>query len=366
LKHAAIIGSRSHHHVNISQRQSNFLRLRPWKVSGFTLGVERRTYRYAVPFRISGHVIEAVPSVYVTLTDDRATGRGEAAGVYYQRDNVDHMLGVLERYRDAIEACSDREALRQILPPGGARNALDCAMWEHESLLAGVPVWRLAGLEASVPQVTTFTLSADAPETLAAIMARFPSTQAIKLKLDGDFAVDSARVAAVRAVCPESWLGVDANQGYAAEGLAALIAMLADAKVSLLEQPVRRGDEAVLEGLQSPIPIAADESILSLSELEEKARFFNVVNIKLDKCGGLTEGLAMAKRARALGLGVMVGNMGGSTLATAPAFVLAQLCDHVDLDGPWFIADDEHRSQIYAGGLVDVPSQIWGATDQPQ
>lgn len=330
-------------------------------MSRYEIDFSRHLHVYTEPFRISGHVMDSVAAVQVVLKDSHARGRGEASGVYYLDDGVEHMMAALTEHREALENCPDREALRGILPPGGARNAVDCAMWEYESIRAGTPIWQLAGLRGVEPKITTFTLSADPPGTLAQAIARFPSTQAIKLKLDGDFDTDAARVAAVRQVCPDSWLGVDANQGYEAAGLEGLIAMLSDARVSLLEQPIRRGDEAALDGLDAPIPIAADESILCLDELEQKARYFDVLNIKLDKCGGLTEGLQLAARARELGLGVMVGNMGGSTLATAPAFVLAQVCDHVDLDGPWYIKDEPDAQEIYRSGMIDIPSGMWGA-----
>lgn len=334
----------------------------------FTLDYTRQTWAYKAPFRISGYVIDAVDAVQVTLSDGQFSGRGEAAGVYYLNEGVDQIIACLEQKRDTLERCSSREELLHILPPGGARNAVDCAMWDYEARSGHVGVARLAGIDRCEPKITTFTLSADPAETLVAALGEFPSTQAIKIKLDGDFAADRARVDAVRRACPDSWIGVDANQGYRAAGLGDLIAMLTDAGVSLLEQPVGRGREAELDGLKATFAIAADESILCLAELEEKARYFDAVNIKLDKCGGLTAGLRMAHRARELGLSVMVGNMGGSTLALAPAFILAQYCDLVDLDSPIFLKHDPHAAEIYSTGMIDISPDIWGGeayhTDQ--
>ena len=166
---------------------------------------------------------------------------------------------------------------------------------------------------------------------------------------------------AVRSVRPDAWLGVDANQGYRREELDELIDVLVADKVELLEQPLPRGQEHALEGLSSPIPIAADESILDLSELHVRHQYFDVINIKLDKCGGLTEALMIAAEARAIGKKVMVGNMAGSTLAAAPAFVLGQYCDLVDLDGPFVLASDPMADEIYSEGRVSIPANFWGA-----
>jgi L-alanine-DL-glutamate epimerase-like enolase superfamily enzyme len=169
---------------------------------------------------------------------------------------------------------------------------------------------------------------------------RSADAQSLKLKLTGELQIDVARVRAVRDARPDVWIGVDANQGYTIEALNALMPELVAAKVALLEQPLARGREADLDGFTSPIPIAADESVLGLADVAALKGRFNIVNIKLDKCGGLTEALAMAQAARKIGLGVMVGNMVGSSLAMAPGFILGQLCDVVDLDGPIFLAQD--------------------------
>ena len=186
-------------------------------------------------------------------------------------------------------------------------------------------------------------------------------SRAIKLKLDGDVEADIERVRAVRGARPDIWLGVDANQGYNADTIDRLVAALVDAEVSLLEQPNRRGDEAMLDGLDCPIPLAADESILDGDELEVQYRRYDVINIKLDKCGGLTEALRMKDMVRKMGKTLMVGNMAGGSLATAPAFVLGQFCDIVDLDGPWYLAEDTLAGQLYEDGQVRMPADFWGA-----
>ena len=314
----------------------------------------------AAPFRIAGHVFEAMPATVVTLRDGRHVGRGEAAGVYYNDDRPETMLATLEALRPRIEAGIDRDALRTLLPAGGARNALDCALWELESQRSGLPAWKLAGLQGVRPLLTTFTVGADDPGTMADRAAAYTQARALKLKLTGEPDLDAARVRAVRARCPETWIGVDANQGYTADTLPRLLPVLVEAGVSLLEQPCARGREDELDGIDRVLPIAADESILDLAELEARHRRFDVINIKLDKCGGLTEGLLMARRARALGKRVMVGNMAGSSLAAAPAFVLGQCCDVVDLDGPVFLAQDRRPSVRYEDGHILCGDEVWG------
>lgn len=314
----------------------------------------------SAPFRISGYVFAAMPSIIVRLDDGQHAGRGEAAGVYYVGDDQDRMVEMAEAVRESIEGGLGREELQTALPPCGARNALDCALWELESLRLRTPVWALAGVPEPRPLVSTFTLPAEDPAVLAKLIGTLDFAKAIKLKLDGDIDADSERVAVVRSARPDAWLGVDANQGFASTDLDRVEAMLVKHSVALLEQPVPRGQEQLLAGWRPPFPVAADESILDLAELSEKAAYFDVVNIKLDKCGGLTEALAMARAARSMGKQVMVGNMGGSTLAMAPAFVLAQLCDLVDLDGPASLADDPLADAIYSDGSIFVPEPIWG------
>lgn len=325
-----------------------------------TLQLHNEPLPLAAPFRIAGHVFEAMPATVVTLHDGVHGGRGEAAGVYYTDDTPERMLATLEALRPRIEAGLDRDTLRRLLPAGGARNALDCALWELESRRAGVPVWTLAGLETVRPLLTTFTVGADAPGVMAERAAGFADARALKLKLTGEPELDIARVRAVRARCPAPWIGVDANQGYTADTLPRLLSPLVEARVSLLEQPCARGSEDALAGIDRVLPFAADESILDLAELESRHHHFDVVNIKLDKCGGLTEGLLMAQRARELGKRVMVGNMAGTSLAMAPAFVLGQLCDVVDLDGPVFLARDRTPSVRYEDGHIVCGEEVWG------
>lgn len=315
----------------------------------------------AAPFRISGYVFEHSDVVVAELVEGEYRGRGEAAGVYYLQDDPTHIVEQLEANREAIESCNLRTELRAILPPGGARNAVDCAMWELEASKAGMPAWRLAGIERPKPLTTTFTLGADEPDAMAEGARRWAQARSIKIKLTGELGLDLERVRAVRAARPDVWIGVDANQGFTIDQLDSLVLAMVELRVSLIEQPLARGREADLEGFTSAIPLAADESALSYDDLEGLVGRFHAVNIKLDKCGGLTEGLLIAHRARSLGLRVMIGNMVGTSLAIAPAFILGQLCDVVDLDGPALLKCDRKPGVEYRDGKIWCPEPVWGS-----
>jgi L-alanine-DL-glutamate epimerase-like enolase superfamily enzyme len=319
------------------------------------------THRLAAPFRISGFVFESSDVVVVELTDGSTTGRGEAAGVYYLNDNAPQIVEMLEAKREAIETCESRDQLRERMPPGGARNAVDCAMWDFEAKREGTEARRIAGVSEPKALITTFTLGAEDPGKMAEGARRYADAKAIKVKLTGDFEEDCERIRAIRAARPDVWLGVDANQGFRREQLDQLVDVLQSCRVSLLEQPLPRGSEADLEGYRSPIPIAADESALVLDDVAGLVGRFDVVNIKLDKCGGLTEALMIAEEARRLGLGVMVGNMVGTSLAMAPAFILGQQCDFVDLDGPTFLRADRNPACEYRDGTIFCSDDIWGS-----
>lgn len=321
------------------------------------------THHLAAPFRISGYLFEDSDVVLVTLTDGERHGRGEAAGVYYLGDDSAHIVAQLDAYRESIENCSGREELRSIMPIGGARNAVDCAMWELDAARSGIPAHRLAGIDAPRPLVTTFTLGADDPEVMAAGATNYRDAKAIKIKLTGELDLDIARVEAIHAARPDVWLAVDANQGFEIGELGALADAMARLSVSLLEQPLARGREADLEGFDSPVPIAADESVLGLDDVPGLVGRFDYVNIKLDKCGGLTEALLMEREARRLGLNVMVGNMVGTSLAMAPAFILGQRCDAVDLDGPTFLAQDRVPGADYRNGEIWCSDTLWGSPE---
>ena len=321
--------------------------------------VEVEQWPLKVPFHITGYSMLAINAVVVTLRRDGFVGRAEAAGVYYRGDDVASMVQTLEGSRAAIEAGIDRSALLQLLPPGGARNAVDCALWDLEAKLSGRPVWQLAGLTSPRPLLTTFTCGADEPQAMARVALEYRGARAIKLKLTGE-PIDAERVRAVRAARADVWLSVDGNQGFDPRTLHDLMPVLMEARVALVEQPFPIGAEAQLDGIRSPIPIAADESAQSVADVPALVGRFDVVNIKLDKCGGLTAGLAMARAARDHGLKVMVGNMGGTSLAMAPSAVLGQICDVVDLDGPVFLRSDRPTPVQYENGCIVCPPALWG------
>jgi L-alanine-DL-glutamate epimerase-like enolase superfamily enzyme len=323
------------------------------------LTVSVETWPLKTPFHITGHTFVALNAVVVQLERAGAMGRGEGAGVYYRNDTAQSMVALIESQRANIEAGIDREGLRRIMPHGGARNAVDCAMWDLEARLAGKPVWQLAGLQPPKPLVTTFTAGANPPDKMAEVAMAYHGARAIKLKLTGT-AEDAERVRAVRRALPDVWIGVDANQGFTRASLEALLPVLISSKVQLIEQPLPVGREADLDGLQSPIPIAADESVQYSADIAPLAGRFNVINIKLDKCGGLTEALTMATIAREHGLDVMVGNMTGTALSTAPALLVGQLCKIVDLDGPVFLREDRVPGTVYANGTVWCDPAVWG------
>ncbi|WEK00981.1 MAG: dipeptide epimerase [Candidatus Sphingomonas phytovorans] len=332
--------------VNIRNRLSFRADIENWELSS--------------PVRITGYTFNDHDALVVTISDGIHVGRGEAAGVYYLDDFPDRCIQQLEEVRDKIEAGLTRDELRQLLPPGGARNAVDCALWELESRQAGKPVWALAGLRPPKPLLTTYTLSADTPEAMAeGARGKYADARAIKLKLLGD-GLDGDRVRAVRAARDDVWVGVDANQGFDPDSLAELMPVFREARVALIEQPFKVGDDALLDGLVSPIPLAADESVQSLEDVAALVGRFQVMNIKLDKCGGLTEGLLMAEEARRVGLKVMIGNMTGTSLAMAPALLIGQYCDVVDLDGPLFLESDRNPPIVYDHGMVSAPAGVWG------
>jgi len=325
----------------------------------FSLSLCIERWPLAIPFHISGYVLDAARLVTVTLADGRYTGSGEASGVFYLGETPESMAAQIEAVRPAIEAGVTRTQLLSLLPPGGARNAVDAALWALESQGQALPVWQLAEILSPRPLLTTMTIGVDTPRAMAEAARGLSHARALKIKLDGS-AGDAARLAAIREVRPDLSLAVDANQGWSRSHFDAMIPVLQQLGVSMLEQPFAIGADACLETIDCPIPLAADESFQDLADLPAVARRYDIVNLKLDKCGGLTRALDLAARIREAGLSVMVGCMAGTSLAIAPAFLLGQQCDHVDLDGPIFLARDREPGVAYVDGLLHCPAQIWG------
>jgi len=309
------------------------------------------------PFSITGHTFTEARVLLVTLEEQGAIGRGEATGVYYLDDMGEKMLAQAQTLIPELESGLDRQTLQSRLPRGGARNAIDCALWDLEAKLTNKTIWQLTGIEPR--QVTTVnTVGIDTPQAMAKFATSL-NTPKIKVKLDGEQVIE--RLQAVCRARPDAEIVVDANQGWSFPQLVELAPQLAQLGIAMIEQPLPRGEDAALEHYRSPVPLCADESCLDRSELEQAAGRYQMINIKLDKTGGLTEALALAKQATSLGLGLMVGNMLGTSLAMAPAFVIAQFCQLADLDGPVWLAHDRECGMDFTDGLVQLPkSTLWG------
>jgi len=323
----------------------------------FSVHVER--WPAIRPFRIAGNVWDTFDSVVVELSRDGRVGRGEALGVYYLDETVDSLLPQIEAIAAAVEAGVDRRGLQTLLPPGGARNAVDCALWDLDAKCSGRRIWDLADV-APKSLETVFTIGLEAtPEEMAAKAAAAVGHSLLKVKLDADRPLE--RLRAIRAVRSDVRIVVDANQAWTFAELRALAPAFAELGVSMIEQPLRRGADGELEGYRSPVPLCADESCLHLGELAQAARRYQMINIKLDKTGGLTHALELARAARGCGMGLMVGCMAGSSLAMAPTFVVGCLCDLVDIDGPLLQKTDRIPGIAYDGGRVAVfGPDVWG------
>jgi L-alanine-DL-glutamate epimerase-like enolase superfamily enzyme len=315
------------------------------------------SWEMTAPFRITGHVFTGAHVLVVGLTEEGCTGQGEAAGVYYLGESAGSMLAQAESVRRELEQGADRKQLQALLPAGGARNAIDCALWDLEAKRSGRGIWELTGIAPR--EVITFeTVGLDTPEAMAA-KARALRSPHIKVKLDGNDPL--ARIRAVRAARPDAEIIVDANQGWSFAQLQALAPAFAELGIAMIEQPLPRGGDLELEGRAWPVPLCADESCLDTSEFAQAARRYQMINIKLDKTGGLTEALALARLARHNGIGLMVGNMLGTSLAMAPGFLIAQLCRYADLDGPLYLRRDRQPAMQCRDGVLSAPDpSLWG------
>jgi L-alanine-DL-glutamate epimerase-like enolase superfamily enzyme len=323
------------------------------------LSVHAERWPTARPFRIAGREWLSFDSVVVELDADGVVGRGEALGVFYLGDDVEHMLHTIESVAPAIEAGVGREELEALLPPGGARNALDLALWDLEAERSGRSIWSLTGI-APKRLETVYTISLDPePEQMAAHAASASAHHLLKIKLGADRPLE--RLKAIRHARPDARLVVDANQAWSFEQLQSVAPGCAALGIEMIEQPLARGTDACLDHYRSPVPLGADESCLHLGELDAIAGRYQMLNIKLDKAGGLTHGLKLARAARERGLALMVGCMGGSSLSIAPAFVLGCVVDLVDIDGPLLLRRDRVPGMHYEHGLVDPPAaSVWG------
>lgn len=322
-----------------------------------TLRCSIESWALKSPFSITGHTFVAADLLHVRVSEGMHSGQGEGAGIYYLDESGEDILAAVESVRGEIEGGADRAALQDLLPRSGARNALDCALWDLEAKRLGTTIWALTGIEPH-SVYTALTIGIDTPEAMAEA-ARAIDSPRLKVKLDAQLAIE--RVSAVRQARPDAEILVDVNQGWSFAQLVDHAPRLAELQVAMIEQPLPRGGDAELESYRSPVPLCADESCLDSSEFAEAALRYQVLNIKLDKTGGLTEALALARLASAAGMALMVGNMMGTSLAMAPGFVVAQLCRFVDLDGALYLARDRQPALPYRGGVLSCPSQtLWG------
>ncbi|NWG47092.1 MAG: dipeptide epimerase [Alphaproteobacteria bacterium] len=310
------------------------------------------------PFRISRREVAESAVLHVRVEADGASGQGEAAGASYKGETVESMAAEVASLAARLEGPLTREALAGLLPASGARNALDCALWDLELSRAGTTIWDRLGLRPA-PVETAYTIGLDTREAMIADALQAEGRTLLKLKIDRSDPAGTLR--ALKAARPDARFIVDANEALTARTLSELLPDFARAGVVLIEQPLPRGEDEALEQIRSPIPLCADESCQTREGLKTLARRYQLVNIKLDKTGGLTEALALAGAARELGLGIMVGCMLGTSLAMAPAFVLAQGARFVDLDGPLLLARDRAPAIPYAGGRMGpLPAGLWG------
>jgi L-alanine-DL-glutamate epimerase-like enolase superfamily enzyme len=274
---------------------------------------------------------------------------------------VQSVLSQIEAIRPALESGLTRQILQEMLPAGAARNALDCALIDLEAKSSGLPAFELLGLAAPVPVRTAYTLSLDEPDAMAkaARQAAAEGYRLLKLKIAGTG--DLARVEAIRAAAPSARLIVDANEGWTPDDLVSLTPMLSRLGVALIEQPLKADEDSVLLGFQTPVPLCADESCHTRADLPRIAGRYSHVNVKLDKTGGLTEAIALVREARAQGLGLMVGCMVATSLAMAPASLIAGSAEFVDLDGPLLLAGDRTPAMQYERDLLHPPPpDLWG------
>ncbi|MDX2306860.1 MAG: N-acetyl-D-Glu racemase DgcA [Hyphomicrobium sp.] len=319
------------------------------------IDVAIESWPLASPFVISRGAKTEARVVVVTISDGPHTGRGECVPYARYGETPEATADTIRR----TPIPSTRAALAETLPPGAARNALDCALWDLEAKRSGRTAFEIAGLDRLQPCVTCYTLSLGTQEAMAAAATAVPDLPLLKLKLGGEG--DGERMAAVRRARPDARLVADANEAWTPAMLPSLLAAARDAGFELVEQPLPAGNDAALATVPHLIPVCADESAHTSADIPRLANLYDAVNIKLDKTGGLTEALAMANAAREQGLAIMCGSMVSTSLATAPALLVAQTAEWVDLDGPLLLARDREHGLNIERGVITPPSRaLWG------
>ncbi|MDC7677655.1 N-acetyl-D-Glu racemase DgcA [Asticcacaulis machinosus] len=321
--------------------------------------IEAQSWPIAGRFTIARGSKTEAQVLYVELHGSDHIGRGESVPYARYGESIEASLTELEAIRPQVETGLTVEALQSLLPAGAARNALDCALWDLRAKQSDVPAFKTAGLRSLSPLKTAYTLSLDSPEAMGAQAAANARRPILKLKIGG--ADDLDRVEAVRANASKTRLIVDANEGLTFDTLQRIAPELHKLGVVLIEQPLPVADDEALRGYKSPVPLCADESLHTSADLDRCARLYDCVNIKLDKTGGLTEALKLNQAARDKGLMVMVGCMVATSLSMAPAMIVAQGADFVDLDGPLLLAKDRDHGLGIVGSMLEPPlPQLWG------
>jgi L-Ala-D/L-Glu epimerase len=323
------------------------------------LTVTRRAWALARPLTTAYGVKDTVDVVVAELSDGDSRGRGEGVPLQRYCESIESVVAALNAIKGEVVSGLDRDALQRALPPGAARNALDCAFWDIEADRAYRSVAELTGIDTVAPVMTAFTLALDTPERMAEVAAANRARPLLKLELGDDGDVE--RVQAVRSAAPTSRLIVDANESWNETKLSEFIPALIDSRVELIEQPLPADADDALASMERPIPICADESCRTLGELDRLDGKYEAINIKLDKAGGLTEALALAAEAKRRGFRIMVGGMIGTSLGIAPALLIAQRAEIVDLGGPLLLASDRVPGLLYDGSTIHPPGQnFWG------
>ncbi|WP_110665648.1 N-acetyl-D-Glu racemase DgcA [Salinicola halophilus] len=324
-----------------------------------TLTVEEQVFPLAEVFTISRGSRSDARVVVATLSDGTHIGRGECVPYAHYSESVESVIAQIESVRDDLAKGMDRQALQSRLGAGAARNALDCAFWDLEAKLAGQPVWQLAQMEPPRPAITAFTLSLDAPKVMRDKARQHAEKPLLKLKLGGEG--DIERLQAVREGAPSARIIVDANEGWDAEAYERLAPVLLELGISMVEQPLPTAVDEALAAISRPLPVCADEACHDRGSLSRLVGRYDMVNIKLDKTGGLTEALALKREAQAQGFEVMVGCMVGSSLSMAPALLVAQGVAIVDLDGPLLLARDREYGMVFdVQGIHPADRRLWG------
>jgi L-alanine-DL-glutamate epimerase-like enolase superfamily enzyme len=324
----------------------------------YKLSVRPHSWRLNKPFKISREVHTSSDVVICEISDGTHTGRGEAVGVPYHGETAAGIVAQVQAVAAAVAADISRESLQKLMPPGGARNVIDCALWDLEAKQTGKTVWQMIGWDPR-PVTTVYTVGIDDAANMQKDAAAHSDYENIKVKVGiGD---PLEQIAAIRRGAPNAAIIIDANQAWTIADLDRYAADLKDLGVKMIEQPLRADADEALRDYESPLPLCADESCGTSADLDRLNGLYDVVNIKLDKTGGLTEALRLANRAEKMGFDLMVGNMLGSSLAMAPAFVIAQRCKYVDIDGPLLQAEDCDHAMHYAKGVVaPFSAKLWG------